>query len=137
MLTRRPTRRVYRQTGPAADVVDVVLERAGWSCEACGSAIGDRRGVDWSVQHRRPRRMGGTRWPGCNLPANLMILCGSATTPGSCHEFAENQRTAAEAAGWLLSSGADPAAVALLVTPGRWVYLDDAGRYLDEPAVAS
>jgi 5-methylcytosine-specific restriction enzyme A len=137
MLTRRSPRRTYRQTGPASDVVEVVLERAGYSCEACGSAIGDRRGVDWSVQHRRPRKMGGTRWPGANLPSNLMILCGSATTPGSCHEFAENQRTAAEAAGWLVRAGVDPATEPVLIVGGRFVYLDDAGRYLDEPAVVS
>ena len=135
-LSRSPMRRTYRQTGPSGDVVEVCLERAGYSCEACGSAIGDRRGVDWSVQHRRPRKMGGTRWPGANLPSNLMILCGSATTPGSCHEFAETKRAAATAAGWLVTSGVDPATEAVLVVGGRFVYLDDAGRYLDEPAVA-
>lgn len=137
MLTRKPMRRTYRPTGPSGDVVEVCLERAGYSCEACGSAIGDRRGVDWSVQHRRPRKMGGTRWPGCNLPSNLMILCGSATTPGSCHEFAESHRAAATAAGWLVPSGVDPLTEPVLVVGGRFVWLDDAGRYLDEPAMAS
>lgn len=81
--------------------------------------------------------MGGTRWPGCNLPSNLMILCGSATTPGSCHEFAETKRAAATAAGWLVPSGVDPLTEPVLVVGGRFVWLDNVGRYLDEPAVAS
>lgn len=136
MLTRNPIRRTRRNTGPTSDVVDAILERAGHSCEACGSPIGDRRGVDWSVQHRRPRAMGGTRWAGINLPSNLMILCGSATTPGSCHEFAETRRSAAVAAGWLVLSHEDPATVPVLITRNRWCYLgDDAGYHDDPPEV--
>lgn len=131
-LPRSPMRRTYRQTGPSGDVVEVCLERAGYSCEACGSAIGDRRGVDWSVQHRRPRKMGGTRWPGCNLPSNLLIFCGSATTPGSCHEFAETKRAAATAAGWLVPSGVDPATEMVLIVGGRFVYLTNSGTYAEE-----
>lgn len=136
-MIRSPIRRTYRQTGPASDVVEVVLERAGYSCEACGSAIGDRRGVDWSVQHRRPRKMGGTRWPGANLPSNLLILCGSATTPGSCHEFAESHRTAAVAAGWLVQSRTDPATEPVLIVGGRFVYLTNTATYADEPPANS
>lgn len=132
-MRRSPMSRTYRATGPTSDVVEAVFERANWSCEACGSPVGDRRGVDWSVQHRRPRAMGGTRWPGCNLPSNLMILCGSATTPGSCHEFAESHRAAAVASGWLVLSRTDPAAVALLITGDRWKYLSADATYADHP----
>lgn len=132
-LTRSPMKRNRRDTGPSSDVVDAVLERAGYSCEACGSALGDRRGVDWSVQHRRPRAMGGTRWSGINLPSNLMILCGSATTPGSCHEFAETRRASAVAAGWLVLSHEDPATVPVMITRDRWKYLTEDGRYADSP----
>jgi len=71
---------MVRKTGPNNMTVEAILERAGYSCEACGNQVGDRRGEDWSVQHRRPRGMGGTRWQGINKPSNLMILCGSATT---------------------------------------------------------
>jgi hypothetical protein len=77
--------------------------------------------------------MGGTRWPGCNLPSNLMILCGSATTPGSCHEFAESHRAASTAAGWLVPSGVDPETEPVLIVGGRFVYLTNSGTYADEP----
>ena len=123
-----------RYTGPSPEVVSAVLERAQYSCEACGIGLGPRRGEDWSVQHRRPRAMGGTRWPGVNMPSNLMILCGSATTPGSCHEFAETNRASAVAAGWLVLSRSDPRMAPCLVEHGsRWVYLDDLGGYSDDP----
>lgn len=133
-LQRSPMRRSYRNTGPDPATVDLILERAQHSCEACGASVGDRRGFDWSVQHRRPRRMGGTRWAGINLPSNLLILCGSATTPGSCHHFAENWRASSVASGWLVLSRVDPATVPVLVLHGsRWVYLGDDGRYHDDP----
>ena len=78
--------------------------------------------------------MGGTNWPGVNLPSNLMILCGSATAPGSCHEFAESHRASAVAAGWLVLSRSDPAAVPCLIERGsRWVYLTTSGEYSDNP----
>lgn len=130
MLTRS-----RRKTGPSSDVVTAVLERAGYSCEACSSPLGDRRGVDWSVQHRIPRGMGGTRWAGVNRPSNLMILCGSATT--GCHGFAESHRGPAVAAGWLIQSRTDPRTVAILITRDRWCYLGDDGEYHDNPPVAS
>lgn len=133
-LRRTPMRSRYRNTGPNAATVDLVLERAQHSCEACSVALGAWRGVDWSVQHRRPRAMGGTNWTGINRPSNLLILCGSATTPGSCHHFAENWRASSVASGWLVLSRVDPATVPVLVLHGsRWVYLGDDGRYHDDP----
>ena len=115
-----------KSTGPSSSVVEAILERAQYSCEACGSLVGDRRGEDWSVQHRLPRRMGGTRWRGVNLPSNLMILCGSAVT--GCHGFAESKRAAALAAGWLLSSNPDPTTTPALVCK-RWVLLTNEATY--------
>lgn len=113
------------RTGPHPRTVELVLERAQYSCEACGSEVGDRRGEDWSIQHRRPRGMGGSRWPGINKPSNLMILCGSATT--GCHGFAESHRTAAVAAGWLIQHRADPAREPVLIRKA-WMLLDDEGN---------
>lgn len=135
MLTRKPMRRANRNTGPTSDVVDAILERAGFSCEACNSPLGDRRGEDWSVQHRRPRGMGGTRWAGINLPSNLLILCGSATT--KCHGFAESHRSAAVSAGWLILSRDDPRKVPVLVHGDRWRYLADDATYSTDPEVAA
>ncbi len=124
-----------KKTGPPRDVVDAVLERAQYSCEVCGVGLGDRRGVDYSIHHRRPRQMGGTRWVGCNLPSNLLVVCGSATTPGGCHATIESHRAGAMAAGWLVLSRTDPATVAVLITRDRWTYLAEGG-YSDEPPEA-
>ncbi len=136
MLTRSPMRRNSRNTGPSSDVVDAVLERAGFSCEVCGHMLGDRRGVDWSVHHRRPRQMGGSRWAGINLPSNLLIACGSGTS--LCHGTIESNRSGAVAAGWLVLSNSDSASVAVLVRRERWVYLTNDGEYSDHPpAVAA
>jgi hypothetical protein len=120
-----------RRTGPDSRTVDVVLERAQHSCEICGLGVLGRRGVDWSVHHRRPRQMGGTRWSGCNLPSNLMIVCGSGTT--GCHGVTESHRSGAVAGGWLVLSREDPAKVAVLITRDRWLYLDNQGAYAEGP----
>ena len=120
-----------RRTGPSAAVVDLVLERANYSCEVCGCGFGDRRGVDYSVHHRRPRQMGGTRWTGINLPSNLLVVDGSGTT--GCHGVIESNRVGAVAAGWLVLSRTDPATVATLITRDRWVYLTRTGEYSDHP----
>ena len=126
-LKSRPAR-----TGPSSTVVDMVLERAQYSCEACGSGVGDRRGVDYSIHHRRARAMGGSSDYTTNLPSNLMLLCGSATT--GCHGFVESNRSAAVAAGWLVLSRTDPRKVPVLVEHGsRWAYLTSDGRYSDTP----
>lgn len=135
MLTRRSPRRTYRQTGPSGDVVEVVLERAGYSCEICGGGIGDRRGVDWSLHHRSPRQMGGSRLAWKNLPANLLVACGSATT--GCHSVIESHRSGAVAAGWLILHQALPEQVAVLLRRESWVYLDNAGGIRDAPPAAA
>lgn len=137
-LPRKPMRRSWRNTGPDSTTVDLILERAQYSCEACSVALGAWRGADWSVQHRRPRAMGGTNWSGINLPSNLLVLCGSATTPGSCHHFAEHWRASSVASGWLVLSRVDPATVPVLIDRGsRFVYLTNDGRYSDDPEVAA
>lgn len=129
-IQRSPKRSRVRSTGPSAEVVDLVLERAQYSCELDGAATGDRRGVDYHVHHRRPRRMGGSQLPDTNLPQNLMILCGP------CHEMVESERTAAYGGGWLVRQNADPAGVPVLIL-ARSVFLTSDGRYADLPEVAS
>jgi hypothetical protein len=52
-----------------------------------------------SIQHRRAQAMGGTVLPEVNNLADLLVLCGSATSRG-CHNWVENvERAAAEARG--------------------------------------
>lgn len=125
-IRRTAKRSRPRATGPADEVVGLVLERAQYSCEMCTVALGDRRGVDWQCHHRRPRRMGGSQLDDTNGPQNLLVLCLS------CHELVESQRSAAYEGGWLVRQNADPAAVLVLIGAKRWVFLTVDGRYRDE-----
>lgn len=125
MLSRR-----YKATGPAQDVVELVLERAQYACEVRGCMVGDRRGVDWSIHHRLPRRMGGTKRPEVNQPPALIVACGSGTT--GCHGWIEARRAEAYDMGLLLHAGDDPAQVPVELTVGL-VWLTADGRYSDEP----
>lgn len=127
-MKRSPLRTRVRATGPSDEVVDLVLERAQWSCENCCVGLGDRRGVDYQLHHRRPRRMGGSQLPDTNLASNLLLFCLS------CHELAESHRSAAYEAGWLVRQNADPAAVPVLIGASRWVLLTADGRYEAERA---
>jgi 5-methylcytosine-specific restriction enzyme A len=112
----------YRSTGPAEEVVDLVYERAQHSCEIDGAPLGDRRGVDHHIHHRRPRRMGGSQLPDTNAPQNLLLLCPP------CHELVESERTAAYAGGWLVRQNDDPLTVSVLVL-AKPVHLTAEGRY--------
>jgi hypothetical protein len=112
-------------------VVEAVLERAGYACEIDGGMLGDVRGRDWVIHHRRPRQQGGSRRPDTNLPSNLLLVCPAH------HEEIESRRAEAYAVGWLLPQNADPAAVAVLVQRSRFVYLTADGRYSDDPEVAA
>lgn len=120
--------RRLRATGPPPEIVEAVYERAGHSCEICTSAVGDRRGVDHHIHHRRPRGAGGTRRPDTNEPPNLMLLCPD------CHVSVESHRGPALAVGWLVPQSGDPALVAVLVQRDRWVYLTADGSYSADPA---
>jgi Predicted restriction endonuclease len=122
MLHRR-----HKATGPDRDVVDAVYERAQWSCEVCCVGVGDRRGVDHHIHHRRPRALGGSKRADTNLPSNLLLLCPD------CHADIESHRAIAQSMGWLVPQVADPAAVAVLVQRDRWTYLTADGRYSANP----
>ena len=124
-----------KETGPSKLVVALVFDRDGGCCIRCGLAVRpEDRGERWSVQHRRARGAGGDLRPETNLPANLVVLCGSATSAGGCHEWAENNRTEARLAGLSMRWKQDPQEVPLLTWWGP-VYLDDKGRWrIVEPA---
>ena len=129
-MKRSQIRSRYRSTGPSDEVVDLVLERAQYSCELDGAEMGYRRGVDYHVHHRRPRRMGGSQLPDTNAPQNLLILCSD------CHSTVESERRAAYAGGWLVKQNMDPARVPVLIV-ARSVFLTADGRYQDQPEGAS
>ncbi|HET9893777.1 MAG TPA: HNH endonuclease signature motif containing protein [Streptosporangiaceae bacterium] len=99
---------------PTAAVRKLVWERDGGRCVACGLILGD--GVWWSMQHRMRRAAGG------NLPSNLILLCGSATSPG-CHRNAEDRTPEAERLGyWIRANTKPPLDPALIPV---FYYLDD------------
>lgn len=130
-IARRKAQSAKRvnKTGPSKLVVQLVFDRDGGCCIRCGRAVRlERRGEDFSVQHRRARGNGGDLRPETNLPANLVILCGSATSAGGCHEWAESNRTEARLAGLSMRWKQDPATVPVRTWWGP-VLLDDKGRW--------
>lgn len=116
-------------SAPTAKTVALVWVRDRGACARCGKAVRGERGRDWSVHHRRPRGSGGTSldWP--NLPANLLILCGSGTT--GCHGWIESHRDEARNAGFLVRLlGTEPAShVPILHARLGRCLLDDVGGY--------
>jgi hypothetical protein len=134
MLTRRSPRRTYRQTGPASDVVEVVLERASRDgephCEVCGDPVRGTRGVNFALHHRKGRGL-----PDSHLPQNLILVHG-ASNVDLCHGRIHSSRTEAQASGWSVSRNTlvDPLYVAILIDGGgRWVYLSAEGSYVNDP----
>jgi hypothetical protein len=90
-----------RNTGPTKKMRDAVLARDEYACQRCGRSI---IGQPYSLQHLLPRGRGGK-----NTMRNLVTVCGSATTPGMCHDHIEHQeRRQAAWEGWLVPNGVDP-----------------------------
>lgn len=127
-------RRPVRDTGPSRAVRAAVWKRAGGACESCGMNVEAR---PRSVQHRVARGMGGTASPAANRLSNLVLLCGTATTPGSCHEACERRDPGMHDRGFWLWSWEDPEATA--ITPasehgaGLTVWLTPDGKYAMTP----
>ena len=69
-----------------------VLKRDDYHCVRCGRDITNG---DYSLQHRDPRGAGGSRY--ANTMANLVTLCGSATT--LCHGHVESAHDAGRVKG--------------------------------------
>lgn len=125
-----------KYTGPDWGTRLKVVTRDGFRCVVCGVAIVR---AQYSLHHRIPRGAGGSRRPEINSAANLITLCGSATT--GCHMRIELNRAEAITNGWLLpqwSGGkpTDPTQHAVLVErQSRWCYLGADGRMWDDPPV--
>lgn len=83
--------------GVSPEVGMIVMDRAGYRCERCGSSDHPQ---GFSKHHRLPRRMGGSRNPSLHKPANLIFLCGSGTS--GCHGWVESHREEAREIGYLL-----------------------------------
>lgn len=123
-------------SGPDDDTRQLVLARAGYRCENCGTGIRSFF-LGYSMQHRVPRGMGGTTRDWINLPSNLCVLCGSATT--GCHGNAERRDLLMHMRGFWLETGQNPTDVPIESFAQGWVRLTDTGLYLpcNPPALAA
>lgn len=104
---------------PAA-TVEAVHARSQKRCERCGTHSAYR----WSLHHRKPRGMGGSRDPMINSPANILFLCGSGTE--GCHGWVESNRSEAFTDGLLVYRIDDPSEIPVRLRYGT-VFLDDEG----------
>jgi len=98
-----------------------VIARASMRCERCGSYLAYEA---FSIHHRLPRGRGGR-----NELSNVVLLCGSATTPNGCHADVESRREQAYVDGWLVRSEMDPAEVPVIHVAFGRVLLDNDGGY--------
>lgn len=103
----------------------LVMERDLGVCVRCGYTI--YPGEPYSLQHRKPRRMGGSRDPLVHSAANLILVCGSATT--GCHGYMEKNRNEAARNGWILHDGEDPDRAPVSTCQHGWVLLDTCGGF--------
>lgn len=100
--------------------VAAVKNRAGHKCERCGTVDAEF----WSLHHRRPRGMGGSKNPALNMPSNILLLCGSGTT--GCHGWVESNREEAYGSGLLVRMWQIPRDTPVTLWHGTFV-LDDEG----------
>lgn len=128
LRTSREKRTGRRDTGPSRDVRELVDERDDWHCACCGNSV---YGRPYSLQHRVARGMGGTSDPAANSPANLITLCGSATSPGGCHLACEQRTERLNPLGFWLWSWQDPELEAVAHAVHGWCYLLDDGSVMD------
>lgn len=116
-----------RATGPTQATRALVLTRDAHACQWCGRQVYEG---GYSIHHRRPRGMGGSRRRDANSPANLVVLCGSGTT--GCHGLVESHRDEARARGLLVPQGVDPSTVLVWAHDGVWIYDAFGGRHSQE-----
>lgn len=108
-----------KPTGPDRATRELVLERDDWRCVSCGLPI---IGQQYSLQHRKARGVGGG-----NEPSNLIVLCGSATSPGGCHLAAEQRRADSRDLGYWVPSWQDPRQVPVMHAMHGRAWLTDTG----------
>jgi len=113
-------------TGFTKAAVAQIVARDNAACARCGRGIDlHARGVAWSIHHRRPRGMGGSRNAAVNATTNGVVLCGSGTT--GCHGWVEAHRDEARFHGWLVPQWRDPAEVPVRHYRAGWAWLTTDG----------
>ena len=109
--------------GPTPAIRRQVIARDLSTCQWCGRHVRTESGW-YSLQHRRARGMGGSRDAATNLPANLLLVCGTGTT--ECHGWIEAQPAQAIGRGFRISAAAVPSRIPFVDWTGReWRLTDD------------
>jgi hypothetical protein len=98
-----------------------LIQRSGGRCEVSGERFTGPDG--WSVHHRQPRGMGGTRNPRIHDLTNLLAVTGDGTR--GVHGWIESHRDLAREHGWLVPWPLDPATIPLTLHSGRVVLLGE------------
>lgn len=119
----------------SAKVRKLVLERDNYACVCCGRSI---IGQPYSLQHRRAKKMGGSRLPWIDQPQNLVTVLGSGTT--DCHARMEARGAADKFKGYVISEWPqiDPRFIPVEVVSEdgrRWMWLTPDGRRTFTPPV--
>lgn len=115
----------------------VFFDRDNERCFRCRRPLRwHERGFAWSMHHRKPRGMGGSKDVLVNSAANALTLCGHATTPGGCHRWAETYREDALEQGYLIPTSATteayaPASVQVRRLDRTWWWLTENGRAIE------
>jgi hypothetical protein len=127
-------------SGPTRATRLAVLRRDGGQCVRCGRVVADPDSgaplAEYSLQHRKPRGMGGSRDPQINSATNLIVLDGDGVT--GCHGWVEANREDARLMGWLVPQWRNPAEVPVRhhghgwawARPNAWVPLTTAELWL-------
>ena len=111
-------------TGFSKATVALIVERDRGACVRCGRTVDlSARGIGWSIHHRRPRGMGGSRNPVVSAPANGLLLCGSGTT--GCHGAVEADRDAGRQQGFLVPQWRDPVDVPVQHRVHGWSWVGE------------
>jgi hypothetical protein len=125
-----PKAKRQRDTGPDAATAAQVLQRDG-GCVRCGGALHGRRGVDYSIHHRKLRSQGLD-----NSLSALVALCGDGVR--GCHGWAHHNRDDARDLGLIIKPTAVPALVAVEHAQlGRVFLLAGGGWSSRRPEVAA
>lgn len=136
LVSRKPAKGATQRrqdTGFSREVVDVILGRDGHACTRCGGACWGERGLDYSIQHRRARGMGGTVQPDTNMPQNGILLCGSGGGDSGCHSWIESHREEARQHGWAIRQDQNPLLVPVTHYLHGLIYLYSNGSWGSRP----
>lgn len=122
--------RKQRDTGPTRSTKELLWARAQGRCELCSRSL--THGEPFSRHHRRARGAGGSSVTWINDITNLLLVCGTATTPDGCHHLIETQKQIAYAAGWVVPMHGTHTPAEIPVDLARFpqpMYLTDDGDY--------